>query len=66
MDVKTLQKARAEIAKNMKFLPEKQLRQNLEFAADDMVEAYQIGAEEAQAELVQRITDLIRKAEAKS
>ncbi len=45
-------------AKKIPILGDKQLNENLDFAADSMAEAYRIGAEEAQAEIVRRLRAL--------
>jgi hypothetical protein len=42
-------------AKRIPFLSDKRLNANLEFAAGDMAEAYRIGAEEAQREIIVRL-----------
>ena len=48
-------KAIPEVGKRLKFLPERKLEENLEFAAGCLSEAYRIGAEEAQTELISRL-----------
>ena len=42
-------------SKKLKFLPERKLEENLEFAAGCLSEAYRIGAEEAQTEILSRL-----------
>lgn len=48
-------KARAEAAKRLRFLPERQLEKQLDYAAGSLAEAYRIGAEEAQGEILTRL-----------
>jgi hypothetical protein len=54
----TIKKAVSILSKRLKFRSDKQLRDNLEFAADDLAHAYKIGAEEAQGELISRIRQM--------
>lgn len=51
-------KARVEAAKRLRFLPERQLEKQLDYAAGTMAEAYRIGAEEAQREILTRLRQL--------
>lgn len=48
-------KARVEAAKPLRFLPERQLEKQLDYAAGTLAEAYRIGAEEAQGEILARL-----------
>jgi hypothetical protein len=50
-----LQRAIREAGKKLPFKSANDTNEMLEFAADDMAEAYQIGAEEAQHEIVRRL-----------
>lgn len=60
------QKAIREANKRLPFLPHRETKRLLEFAADDIVDAYRIGAEEAQREIVKRLCALSeREKEAK-
>lgn len=59
-------KAYPEVAKRLKFLPERKLNANLEFAAGNLADAYRIGAEEAQTELLSRLRILQGKLTAES
>lgn len=56
-------KAIQEASKKLPFAPTKQTNALLEHAADDMADAYRIGAEEAQAEIVTRLRILKEKEE---
>ena len=49
------EKAIREANKTLRFKSHKQTKELLEFAADDIVDAYQIGAREAQREIVTRL-----------
>ncbi len=44
--------------KKLDFRPERELQENLEWAADNKADAYRIGAQEAQAEIIQRLQEL--------
>ena len=48
-------KAIAEAGKRLKFLPERVMEKQLDYAAGTMSEAYRIGAEEAQEEIIRRL-----------
>lgn len=56
-----LDKAIREAGKRLPFKSAKQQNEMLEFAADDLADAYRIGAEEAQREIIQRLRDLAAK-----
>lgn len=60
-DKKTLEAAIREVSKKMKLKSVKQRNELLSFAADDMAEAYEIGAEEAQEEMRFRLRQLAAK-----
>ncbi len=45
----------------LSIIGDKELNENLEMAADNMAEAFRIGAQEAQAEIVRRLTVLAVK-----
>jgi len=49
------EKAIREANKRLPFKSHKQTKDLLEFAADDLVDAYRIGAQEAQREIVVRL-----------
>lgn len=51
-------------SKRLPFTPRKQQNAMLEFAADDLADAYRIGAEEAQREIVMRLRELGEKEKA--
>lgn len=57
-------KAIREAGKKLPFAPRKQQNELLEFAADDLADAYRIGAEEAQGEIVRRLQALAAKEQA--
>jgi hypothetical protein len=59
--VSPLDKAIREAGKKLSFASRKQQNQILEFAADDLADAYRIGAEEAQREIVARLRELATK-----
>ena len=48
-------------SKKLPILGDKKLNEELEWAADDLAEAYRIGAEEAQGEIVARLRQLAAK-----
>lgn len=48
-------KAIVEAGKRLKFLPERVMERQLDYAAGTMAEAYRIGAEEAQGEIIRRL-----------
>jgi hypothetical protein len=58
---KVLNKAIRAAAKKLPLRSDKVIRQNLEFVTDDLAEAYRIGAEEAQREIVIRLRELEAK-----
>ena len=52
-------RAIAELSKQVKFLPERKMEQNLEMACgEDVCEAFRMGAWEAQRELIRRLRTL--------
>lgn len=53
--------ARRELFKRVKLLSERKLEANLEMAAGCMSEAYAIGVEECQNEMINRFDDIYRK-----
>jgi hypothetical protein len=60
MKVKTVSHAKVMLAatKRLPFSSEKSTNALLEYAACDMAEAYRIGAEEAQSEIIRRLQQL--------
>lgn len=54
-------KAIKEAAKKLPFNSRKQQNEILEYAADDLADAYRIGAEEAQREILRRLRELQAK-----
>jgi hypothetical protein len=56
-----LDRAVREAQKKLPFASRKQQNQILEFAAGDLADAYRIGAEEAQREIVTRLRELAAK-----
>lgn len=54
----TLKTAIHTASKKLPFLSRKQQNEMLDFAADDLADAYRIGAEEAQREIVGRLRGL--------
>lgn len=65
-EVKALQAALRVAKKKIPMLSAKTRNANLEHAADDMAEAYEIGMEEGQSEIVERIQKLLKEAECRS
>ncbi len=59
-----LEKAIREAQKRLPFKSVKQRNEILSYAADDLAEAYRIGAEEAQGEIVARLRELAAKEQA--
>jgi hypothetical protein len=57
--VRILAQAQKAIQKKVRPLPDRQLARNLEAMQIDHVDAYKLGVEECQGELVRRIIDLI-------
>jgi hypothetical protein len=55
---KVLSKAVRIASKKLPLRSDKAIRANLEFVTDDLAEAYRIGAEEAQREIVLRLREL--------
>lgn len=55
-----LSRAIAASKKRLRFMPEKQQNENLEYACSSLAEAYRIGAEEAQQEILSRLRALER------
>lgn len=53
--LKTIDKAIRAVERKIKFYSEKRRNEMLSYAAGDMAEAYQIGAEEAQGEMLSRL-----------
>jgi hypothetical protein len=51
-------KALTEAGKKIKVLPARNLNDQLEYAAGDLAEAYRIGVEEAQGEILSRLRTL--------
>ncbi len=64
VDRKSILKAIQVAKKRMPFKSAKQQNAMLEFAADDLAEAYRIGAEEAQQEILVRLAELLPAAPA--
>lgn len=60
-DEKTLKVAIKAAAKKIPMLSVKQRNENLDMAAADMAEAYEIGVEEAQHEIILRLEGLLAK-----
>lgn len=58
IDSKTLKKAIRVASKKLPIVPDKRLNADLEWAADSLAEAYRIGAEEAQSEILKRLRGL--------
>lgn len=56
-----LDKAIRAAGKRLPFKPAKQQNELLEYAADDLADAYRIGAEEAQGEIIARLQELKAK-----
>lgn len=56
-----IDKAIKEASKRLPFASVKQRNEMLEYAADNMAEAYQIGAEEAQVVILERLRALKQK-----
>lgn len=54
-------KALGEARKKIKILPDRKLEENLEYAAGSLAEAYRIGVEEAQGEIITRLQGLQAK-----
>lgn len=59
-------KAISEAGKRLRFLPDRTMEKQLDYAAGTMAEAYRIGAEEAQGEIIQRLQVLQGKLTASS
>lgn len=58
--LKTIDRAIRAVERKIKFYSEKRRNAMLEYAAGDMAEAYQIGAEEAQGEMLARLQTIRR------
>lgn len=56
-----IDKAIREAGKKLPFTSRKSQNEILEYAADDLADAYRIGAEEAQREIVTRLRELAEK-----
>lgn len=58
--LKVIDKAIRAVERKIKFYSEKRRNEMLSYAAGDMAEAYQIGAEEAQGEMLSRLQAIRR------
>jgi hypothetical protein len=58
--LRTIDKAIRSVERKIKLYSEKRRNEMLSYAAGDMAEAYQIGVEEAQGELIGRLQDIRR------
>jgi uncharacterized protein YaiL (DUF2058 family) len=59
-----IEKAVREAGKKLPFTSRKSQNEILQYAADDLADAYRIGAEEAQREIVERLRELAEKEKA--
>lgn len=57
-DRQTIRKAIQAANKKIRFLSHKETAAMLEYAADDKAEAYRIGSEETQREIVERLVEI--------
>jgi hypothetical protein len=58
--LKTIDKALRAATRKMHFRSDAQLKRNLEFACMDTMEAYKLGVEECQGEIVRRLQEIQR------
>lgn len=61
MDLKTLNAAVKAVRKKIRVLGDKRLNKNLSFACGDLAEAYNVGVQEAQSEILDRLLRLVEQ-----